>query len=284
MSNTDCAELDALVPAAACGDRHAVSQLLAIIRPPVTRYCRARVGRTAAGFSDADQVAQQVCLAVLAQLPGYQDQARSLAALVYHTAAAKLADARGTSACHRREPVGRPGDTTDFIASPRQHQHPVRELGRLLATLPDAQREILLLRVACGLSAAQTGRIVGSTTSAVRSTQHRGLSRLRQLVTAAPRPPSVVLTSGQHGGSGARGGLAPAPARDTARRLPAPRSFAGPLGRARTVQGPAPLARGPMGNGMPRDWERQRAPATSEGEVPPLFRRLRYLWCSVGAR
>ena len=49
----------------------------------------------------------------------------------------------------------------------------------LLQTLPDQQREILLLRVAVGLSAEETGRALGLTPGAVRVAQHRALRRLR---------------------------------------------------------------------------------------------------------
>jgi len=51
----------------------------------------------------------------------------------------------------------------------------------LLDRLPDAQREVLLLRVVAGLSAEQTAAAVGSTAGAVRLAQHRALARLRQL-------------------------------------------------------------------------------------------------------
>ena len=49
----------------------------------------------------------------------------------------------------------------------------------LLQTLPHQQREILLLRVAVGLSAEETGRALGLTPGAVRVAQHRALRRLR---------------------------------------------------------------------------------------------------------
>jgi RNA polymerase sigma-70 factor (ECF subfamily) len=49
----------------------------------------------------------------------------------------------------------------------------------LLDRLPDNLRELLLLRVAVGLSAEETGRALGMTPGAVRVAQHRALSRLR---------------------------------------------------------------------------------------------------------
>ena len=49
----------------------------------------------------------------------------------------------------------------------------------LLERLPETLRELLLLRVAVGLSAEETGRALGMTPGAVRVAQHRALHRLR---------------------------------------------------------------------------------------------------------
>ena len=49
----------------------------------------------------------------------------------------------------------------------------------LLRILPPKQREILVLRVAVGLSADETAEAVGSTAGAVRVAQHRALNKLR---------------------------------------------------------------------------------------------------------
>jgi RNA polymerase sigma-70 factor (ECF subfamily) len=53
---------------------------------------------------------------------------------------------------------------------------------KLLARLPDKQREILILRVVVGLSAEETANAVGSTSCAVQVAQHRALGRLRKLL------------------------------------------------------------------------------------------------------
>ena len=55
-------------------------------------------------------------------------------------------------------------------------------LHELLTELPDAQREVLVMRVAMGYSAEETARTVGSTPGAVRVTQHRAMLRLRTLL------------------------------------------------------------------------------------------------------
>jgi RNA polymerase sigma-70 factor (ECF subfamily) len=57
-----------------------------------------------------------------------------------------------------------------------------QRLGGLLHQLTPRQREVLILRVAVGLSAEETAAAVGSTPGAVRVTQHRALNRLRGVV------------------------------------------------------------------------------------------------------
>jgi RNA polymerase sigma-70 factor, ECF subfamily len=54
----------------------------------------------------------------------------------------------------------------------------------LLAQLTPAQRELLILRVAVGMSAEETGSVLGMSAVAVRVAQHRALTKLRALAAA----------------------------------------------------------------------------------------------------
>ena len=63
--NTEVAtDLAIVVDAAVAGDRAATDRLLALVQPLVLRYCRGRIGRQERSFAAADDVAQEVCLAV----------------------------------------------------------------------------------------------------------------------------------------------------------------------------------------------------------------------------
>ena len=174
---------DELVTAAMAGDRNAVGRLLTIIRPLVVRYCRARLGAPDRSSASADDVAQEVCLAVLTALPGYRVQGKPFLAFVYGIAAHKVIDAHRASARNRSEPVADVPDSVEAADGPEQRALRVElsgEMGRLLDQLPDKQREILVLRVVVGLSAEETAEAVGSTPGAVRVAQHRALARLRK--------------------------------------------------------------------------------------------------------
>jgi RNA polymerase sigma-70 factor, ECF subfamily len=179
--------LDASVSAAVEGDPRAIERVLASIRPLVVRYCRARVGRQERNFASADDVAQEVCLAVLTALPGYRDQGRPFLAFVYGIAAHKVADAHRAAGRNRSEPVAEVPDEPETDAGPEQRalrQELTRQMNELLQVLPEKQREIVVLRVVVGLSAEETAEAVGSTPGAVRVAQHRALARLRKSLSA----------------------------------------------------------------------------------------------------
>jgi len=179
-------ELELAVRAAA-GDRAATAELLASIRPGVVRYCRARLGRFEGGYGVADDIAQEVCLAVLAALPRFTDHGRPFSAFVFAIAANKVADAQ--RAAVRGRAVTLTDDMPDRAdPSPGPEEAAVsadlaRRLDRLLAHLSDTHRELVVLRVAVGLSAEEVGQVLGMTATAVRVAQSRALSRLRMLAT-----------------------------------------------------------------------------------------------------
>lgn len=175
--------LVALTADAVGGDRAAAGALLAHFRPAVVRYCRARLGRVAGTYDMADDVAQEVCIAVYTALPRYRDEGRPFAAFVFGVAAHKLADAWRASG---RIPVPHQEIPDDVDPRPGPEQQAivgdeVRRARDLLTRLPEQSRDVVLMRVVAGLSAEETGAALGMSPGAVRVTQHRALRRLRAL-------------------------------------------------------------------------------------------------------
>ncbi|WP_245633774.1 RNA polymerase sigma factor ShbA [Amycolatopsis jejuensis] len=173
---------DGPVRAAIDGAPDAAQELLSAVRPLVVRYCRARLGGLENAYASADDVAQDVCLALLTALPGYRQQGRPFLAFVYGIAQHKVADAHRAAARNRADATPDLPDTADPADGPEQHA--LRDelndrLSRLLQLLPERQREIVVLRVVVGLSAEETAEAVDSTPGAVRVAQHRALLRLR---------------------------------------------------------------------------------------------------------
>ncbi len=178
-------DLDPLVKDAGDGNPAAIQSLLRMIGPVVVRYCRARMGGRDLSYLSADDVAQEVCLAVLKALPGYQDRGGSFLYLVHAIAANKVADAYRAVSRDRSEPVPELPERPFADNEPETHALHLdlgARLSRLLATLPRVQQEILALRIAVGLSAAETAEALGISAGNVRVTQHRALARLRTMV------------------------------------------------------------------------------------------------------
>lgn len=176
-------ELDRIVGSAVAGDRQALTRFLELIQPLVVRYCRAKLG-TGGGSQTADDVAQDVLIAVCGALPRYRQDTTSAMAFVYGIARNKVVDAFRAAGRDRSEPTDLMPDTADAGRGPEALAvlgTEVADLRPLLDQLPEAHREILVLRIALQLSAEETARAVGSTPGAVRVTQHRALTKLREL-------------------------------------------------------------------------------------------------------
>jgi RNA polymerase sigma-70 factor, ECF subfamily len=172
-----------LADLAVSGQREAIESLLEQVRPMVVRYCRARLGRISGHYHIADDVAQEVCIAVLAALPRYRDMGRPFASFVYGIASHKVADAV-RSAVRSAVPTEDLPDGPDERPGPEEMAVAYIEAQRardLLARLPGHLRELLLLRVVAGLSAEETGSVLGMSAGAVRVAQHRALARLRAI-------------------------------------------------------------------------------------------------------
>jgi RNA polymerase sigma-70 factor (ECF subfamily) len=152
----------------------------------VLRYCRARMERISGHYHAADDVTQEVCIAVVSALPRYRDMGRPFASFVFGIASHKVADAM-RSASRQPVPTEDLPDGPDDVPGPEELVVAYLEADRaqaLLARLPTQQRELLVLRVLSGLSAEETGDALGMSAGAVRVAQHRALARLRAIAVA----------------------------------------------------------------------------------------------------
>ncbi len=177
--------LEELIGDAVTGRPGARDRLLSEIHPLVLRYCRARLGRQETAVGSADDIAQDICLAVVSALPTYTVKGLSFRAFVYGIAAHKVTDAFRALGRNRTEPVAEVPDAAMRDDGPEHRMLAVElseRLGDLLHRLTARQREVLVLRLAVGLSAEETAQAVRSTPGAVRVTQHRALGRLRQIL------------------------------------------------------------------------------------------------------
>jgi RNA polymerase sigma-70 factor, ECF subfamily len=183
VDGTKNGNMSMLAELAVRGQPAAIDTLLRQIRPMVVRYCRSRLGHISGHYYAADDVAQEVCIAVLSALPRYQDMGRPFASFVFGIASHKVADAM-RSAARLAIPTEDLPDGPDDRPGPEETAVAYLEAERaraMLARLPVGQRELIVHRLLTGLSAEETGRILGMSAGAVRVAQHRALTRLRAM-------------------------------------------------------------------------------------------------------
>nr|WP_205906332.1 sigma-70 family RNA polymerase sigma factor [Corynebacterium stationis] len=178
-------ELAELVPLAVDGSRRAMQDILRIIYPQVLRYCRARIG--GGRQPTAEDVTQEICLAVANSISTYVDKGRPFMAYVYGIAFNKVTDAHRAMGRDRTLPTEEVPDEVDQSDNPEDFallNDGSNRVRSLLDTLSDKARNIIILRVFVGLSAEETAEVVNSTPGAVRVAQHRALAQLRKVVGA----------------------------------------------------------------------------------------------------
>jgi RNA polymerase sigma-70 factor, ECF subfamily len=178
--------LEMLAAAAGAGNGDALAELLELVQPLVVRYCRARLANDAPACS-ADDVAQDVCMALIASLPTYRNDNSSFLSFLFQIATRKITDAYRNIATARRylEVVDEVPDQIEVAPEPEQaalQRELAGRVGGLLAHLSARHRTIVTLRVAMGLSAVETARLLDTTPGAIRVTQHRAMSTLRAII------------------------------------------------------------------------------------------------------
>jgi RNA polymerase sigma-70 factor (ECF subfamily) len=147
--------------------------------PRIYAYCLRRVGTA----EEAEDLTSAVFTRALTGLGGYRGG--SVAAWLFRIAHNAVANHHRD----RRPPLpldpaavagaqlsGASGDPTlERLVRDEEHER----IARLIAALPDEQRELLALKVAGGLSAREIGAVLGKSEGAVRVALHRVVRGLR---------------------------------------------------------------------------------------------------------
>ena len=204
--------LSRLVADAQRGVPSALDDLIGRVRVIAQPYCRAKLARLPGGPDSAEDVVQDVCVAVLRALPRYVDTGRPFEAFVQTIATRRVVDVIRAS---RRLPVcvAELPDGADEAPTPDLHAVHHDELGRarrLMASLSDQHRELLQMRLADGMSAEEVGNVLAMSPGAVRVAQHRAIRRLRSLAEVeSVTDTRIEARAGRRATAGPAGGSAP---------------------------------------------------------------------------
>ena len=196
-----------LVDRARGGDQEAMGLLYDAYLPRLYRYCLSRVGNE----TDAEDLAEEIFLKVLGAIDGFAWQPAGSAdgRSVSGAHAFDGGDRGGIEeqripfgawlfriahnhvvSFHRRAATR--GPVSELSEAIRDHQRGPEELTETKITveevfaavreLPEAQREVILLRFASGFSVAETAEALGKNETNVKVLQHKGVQRLKRML------------------------------------------------------------------------------------------------------
>ena len=164
-------------------DAGAYQQFLKELGAHLRGYLRRRLMQRP---DEVEDLVQETLLALHLQR-GTHDPARPVSHWMHAIARYKLID-HWRRHGRRDAPLEAVEDFEDFAAedAPQEAAMARRDLQRLLAQLPAAQRRAIALTKLEGLSVAQAAQETGASESAIKVQVHRGLKRLADWVRRAP--------------------------------------------------------------------------------------------------
>jgi RNA polymerase sigma-70 factor, ECF subfamily len=169
-----------IVGRARSGDQQALAELYDLYFPRIYRYMLARTGNP----SEAEDVTEEVFVRVLGAISGFQWRQVPFAAWIFRIAHNQLVSHTRKNGMRRQETVLGPS-IADSSPDPlvriedRLYFEQIFEVAR---ELPQAQREVLWLRFAVGLSVSDTARALGKREGNVKVLQHKAIARLQKLL------------------------------------------------------------------------------------------------------
>lgn len=180
-------ELELALVAARAGDEVGFATLWRDLHPRLLRYLRVR------GDEGAEDLAAETWMHVVKGLAGFEGGLADFRAWLFTIARHRAIDqgrarARGLSMVPVADPAEAAGPeaTTPSAEDDAVENHATAAALRLVATLPPAQAEMVMLRVVAGLDVAHVARLLDKRPGAVRVGVHRALKTLSR--TAGDRP------------------------------------------------------------------------------------------------
>jgi RNA polymerase sigma-70 factor, ECF subfamily len=167
-----------LLASARAGEQEAWREIYAALAPGVLGYLRAR------DVADPEDLAGEVFLQVVRDLPRFDGPARGFRAWVFKITHHRLLDERRRAARRIERTVADPEAESEppggNVESEALERLALERVTSVLASLSPDQRDVLLLRIVGDLSVEDVARVVGKRTGAVKQLQRRGLAAVRR--------------------------------------------------------------------------------------------------------
>ena len=156
------------VDQARLGSQQALADLYDWYMPRVYRYVLARVG----SVHEAEDLTEEIFLKMLSGIGDFRWKAVPFSAWLF-----RIAHNEVVSHFRRRH-------NRQDLEAMTEHRLTVEDVTRAASSLPEAQREVIALRFAVGLSIAETALALGKREGNIKALQHKAVARLQKLLGA----------------------------------------------------------------------------------------------------
>ena len=171
----------ATVDRACSGDQAALADLYDWYMPRVYRYAVARLGNSV----DAEDLTEEVFLKMLGAIGGFRWREVPFSSWLFRIAHNQVASHFRRTAQRGGPTAAIPEEMIDWrhdVAGAIERQVRLEEVRAATERLPDAQREVIVLRFAVGLSIAETAKTLGKREGNVKALQHKAVAKLQKML------------------------------------------------------------------------------------------------------
>ena len=176
---------DGTIERARAGDQQALAAVYDWYLPRVYRYILSRLGDVA----EAEDLTEDIFLRMLGAIADYKRTGVPFSAWLFRIARNHLVSyyrKNGNRKDHS-ELQETMADSRHDPASIVETQLMLGEVAMAVQRLPDAQRDVIALRFAVGLSIAETAQVLGKRQGNVKALQHKAVTRLQKILLAEPK-------------------------------------------------------------------------------------------------
>ena len=176
---------DGTIERARAGDQQALAAVYDWYLPRVYRYVLSRLGNVA----EAEDLTEDIFLRMLGAIADYKRTSVPFSAWLFRIARNHLVSYYRKNGNRKDH-----GTLQETMADSRQDpasivetQLILGEVAEAVQRLPAAQRDVIALRFAVGLSIAETAQVLGKRQGNVKALQHKAVTRLQKILVAEPK-------------------------------------------------------------------------------------------------
>jgi RNA polymerase sigma-70 factor, ECF subfamily len=175
---------DGTIERARAGDQQALAAVYDWYLPRVYRYILSRLGDVA----EAEDLTEDIFLRMLGAIADYKRTSVPFSAWLFRIARNHLVSYYRKNGNRKADALQETmADSRPDPASIVETQLMLGEVAQAVQRLPDAQRDVIALRFAVGLSIAETAQVLGKRQGNVKALQHKAVTRLQKILLAEPK-------------------------------------------------------------------------------------------------